>query len=807
MVLQAIRAFRKSPGFSATVLLTLALGIGGSTAIFSVVNGVLLRPLPYPDPDRIVEVMRTRAGTDEPGSHAPAEFLDVQRENRSLVHLAGYRGDVLDITSAGAEPVRMSGAHVTASFFDAFGMPAALGRAFGAATNRPGEALLVISDSAWRKHFGGDRRVAGRTVRVNGQPHVLTAVMPPGFVWPEGTEAWTLSPLPVPPSPVDRPGDLLAQRDVRFFGAVARLRPGVSLSQASDDLSRVAATLAERYQSSQGHSFRVTPIREALVGQSRQGLLLLLAAVGCLLLIACTNVAGLLVARGAGRSREVGIRTALGAKRGRIVRQLLTESVLLSLAGGALGLLVAAWATDALVAVIPDSIPRLGEVGMDARVALFAVSVSVVTGILFGLAPALQTSRESVIDMLHAGGRAVGSASTRRLRAVLVAAEVALALVLLVTAGLMIASFVRLRAVDPGYRLEQVVTAGVALPGGRYGTGRRQSAFYKQLLERLESSPSTGNSAVVFPRPFSESGGQVGFELDDAAPLPDRERPQAHLGIASPKAFAALGVPLLAGRAFTESDVEGAPAVVIVNQAFVRKHWPGQNPVGKRITLNHRLRGDTPDWQTVVGVVGDTRPRSLDVAPQPTLYFSYHQFRLPFMSLVIRGTDDPAPVERALRAAVRGIDPDLPIEEVKTLASIASQSAAQPRFRTYVLAAFAAISLMLAAIGVYGLLSYSVTQRVREIGVRMALGAKPRDVLRLVVGEGMRLVAAGAALGVAGALATSRLVSAMLFGVSAADPLTYGAVVMILAAVAFIACYIPALRAARVDPISALRAE
>jgi len=362
-------------------------------------------------------------------------------------------------------------------------------------------------------------------------------------------------------------------------------------------------------------------------------------------------------------------------------------------------------------------------------------------------------------------------------------------------------------AVDPGYRMEQVVTAGVALPDGRYGTGPRQSAFYRQLLDRLESSPSTRNSAVVFPRPFSESGGQVSFELDDAPPLPDLGRPRAQLGIASPKAFAALGVPLLAGRAFTESDVEGAPAVVIVNQAFVRKHWPGQNPVGRRITFDRRLGGEKLDWHTVVGVVGDTRPRSLDVAPQPTLYFSYHQFRLPFMSLVIRGTDDPAPVERALRAAVRGIDPDLPIEDVKTLASIASQSAAQPRFRTYVLAAFAAISLMLAAIGVYGLLSYSVTQRVREIAVRMALGAKPRDVLRLVVGECMRLVAAGTALGVAGALATSRLVSAMLFGVSAADPLTYGAVVMILAAVAFIACYIPALRATRVDPITALRAE
>jgi putative ABC transport system permease protein len=518
-------------------------------------------------------------------------------------------------------------------------------------------------------------------------------------------------------------------------------------------------------------------------------------------------VAGLLVAHGAGRNREVGIRTALGAKRGRIVRQLLTESLLLSMAGGALGLLVAAWGTDALVAVIPDSIPRLGEIGMDWRVALFAVGVSAVTGVLFGLAPALQTSRASVIELLHEGGRAVGSASTRRLRAGLVAAEVALALVLLVTAGLMISSFVRLRAVDPGYRLQNVVTADVSLPGGRYGAGPRQTAFYSQLLERLESSPIARNSAVVFPRPFSDSGGQAGFELEDGEPLAERDRARAQLGIVSARGFAALGVPVLMGRAFTDADVDGGPRTVVVNQALARKQWPGQNPVGKRITFDRRRSDDRIEWHTVVGVVGDTRVRSLDVAPQPTVYFSYQQFRLPYMSVVVQGTDDPAPVERALRAAVRSIDPDLPIDDVETLASIASESAAQPRFRTYLLAGFASLSLMLAAIGVYGLLSYSVTQRVREIGVRMALGAKPGDVLRLVVGEGMRLVGAGAVVGVAGALAAGRLVSAMLFDVTATDPVTYATVVTLLAAVAFIACYIPALRAARVNPMSALRAD
>ncbi len=803
---QAFRSFAKNPGFTAVVLLTLGLGIGGGTSIFSVVNGVLLRPLPYPEPDRIVSIRSSRPSS-EASAHRPADFLDLQRDQQSFSAMAAYRGDVIDITSERAEPRRLDGALVTNTFFDVFGVPAAHGRVFTAADRLGGDRLLVISDGTWRQQFGADRSAIGRTVRVNGQPHVLVGVMPAAFDWPATAEAWAMSDLPVPPSPVAVEGNLLEQREVSYFEAVGRLRPAITEAQAGGDVAAVARRIGERHARSTGRTFTLLPIREELIGDVRQGLLLLLAAVGCVLFIACANVAGLLVARGVGRQREVGIRTALGAARRLIVRQLLVENLLLALMGGAFGLLLASWGIDALVAVIPDNIPRLAEVRIDARVALFATAVSTITGVLFGVAPAVQTSNVNVVDLLRDGGRTAGGRATRRMRAGLVAVEVALALVVLVTAGLLINSFVRLRSVDPGYATEQVVIADVVLPGATYATSERQSAFYKQLLERLQSSPVTRTSAVTFPRPFSDATGQAGFELEHAAPLPDRERPRAQLSIASPNTFAALGVPVITGRTFTEADVDGAPGVVIVNQAFAKKYFPGENPLGKRITFDQRTEKASPDWSTVIAVVADTRPRSLETSPKPTMYFSYHQFSLPFMALVVRGTQDTGLVAREIRTHLRALDPNLPVDEVRTLGADASRTAAQPRFRTIVLAGFAAISLLLAATGLYGLLSYSVTQRVREIGVRMALGAKPGDVLRLVVGEGMKLVAVGAVLGVVGAVAAGRLVAALLFDVSATDPVTYGVVLGVLGLVAFGACCLPALRAAGVNPMSALRSE
>lgn len=802
----ALRTFLHAPGFTALVLLTLGLGIGGSTAIFSVVNGVLLRPLPYADPDRIV-LVESRQGPGASGAHAPADFLDLRRDQRSFTALAAYRSEVIDITGEGAEPQRLTGATVTSEFFDVFGVAAARGRAFTAADHVEGHRLLVISHGAWQQRFGSDPAVLGRTVRVNGQPHEIVGVMPPGFEWPARAQAWAMSDQPVPPSPVAVTGNLLERRDIRYFMAVARLAPGLSEAHASSDLAAIARRIGERFPDSAGTAYSLVGIREELLGDVRQGLLVLLAAVGCVLLVACANVAGLLTARGVGRQREIGIRTALGASRGRIVRQLLAESVLLSIAGGLLGLLVAWWGTDGLVALLPPGTPRLDEIRVDGVVAAFAIAVATVTGLVFGLVPAVQTSCGNVIELLRDGGRTAGARASRRLRATLVASEVALALVLLVTAGLMINSFVRLRAVDPGYDIEQVVTADVALPGATYGTSARQSAFYRQLLERLQASPLTKTSAVIFPRPFSQASGEVEFEIEHAAPRPAAELPRGALFIASADTFAALGVPLLSGRAFSERDADGAPRVAVINQALANRYWPGESPIGKRVTFDRREENPEQRWTEIVGVVGDIRGRSLADAPEPAVYFPYQQFSLPFMAVVVRGTQDTAAVARELRRHVRSLDPDLPVENVRTLTEWSARASAEPRFRTWVLGGFAAVSLLLAAVGLYGLLSYSVTQRVREIGVRMALGADGRDVVRLVVKEGMTLVALGAGAGLLVALAAGRLVASMLFGISATDAPTYAAVVSVLGAVALAACALPAWRAARVNPMSALRSE
>jgi putative ABC transport system permease protein len=804
---QAFRSLAKNPGFTAVVLLTLGLGIGGSTSIFSVVYGVLLRPLPYADPDRIVAVKSSPPNRPDDSGHSPADFLDLQRENSAFAVLAGYRQDIVDITASGTEPLRLDGALVTNAFFDVFGVPAALGRTFTAADAPNGDRLVVISDGTWRQHFGGDRNVIGRVVRVNGTPHTITGVMPSQFDYPGRREAWVMSDMPVPPCPVEVEGNLLERRDIQYFQVVARLRPDVTDAHVTSDLAAMSRRIGERTTRGEGRIYSMASVRDDLVGDVKQSLVLLLGAVGCVLLIACANVAGLLVARGVGRQREVGIRTALGAPRGRIVRQLLAESVMLSVIGGAVGLLLATWGTDALVALVPSNIPRLHEVRMDARVALFAAIVSAATGVLSGLAPALHTSKVNVIELLRDGGRTAGGQRSRRVRSALVTGEVALALVLLVAAGLLINSFVRLRSVDPGFQMDRVVSAFVVLPGSVYSSASRQAGFYHDLLERLASSPMTRSSAITFPAPFSNSSGNAGYELEGTAPNTSQDRPSAALSIASSKTFAALGIPVVAGRTFTDADVEDAPPVVIVNQALARKHWPGENPVGKRITFDTRSETPKPTWSTVIGVVGDTRPRALDQGPKPTVYFSYQQFSLPYMAVVVRGTDDAAAIARELRTHVRAIDPNLPLDEVQTLEQAASKSAAQPRFRTYVLGGFAAISLLLTATALYGLLSYSVTQRVREIGVRMALGAQPRDVLGLVVREGMTLVAVGSAVGIVAALAAGRVVSSLLFGVTASDPVTYVVVILVLATVAFVASYLPALRAARVNPMSALRSE
>jgi putative ABC transport system permease protein len=802
----AFRALQKNPGFAGVAIATLALGIGATTAIFSVVNGILLRALPYPNGDRIVQVWPT--SEDEPqGSFSPADFVAFQRSLQTIDGLAGYREDALTIVNSGTDPVQVTGALVTLDYFDIFGSAPLLGRRFSrtadASTNEP---LAILGEKVWRDTTGSDPEIIGKRLRINGVPRTIVGVMPKTFDYPSGARAWVLSNRPVPPPPLDISGDLLASRDVHYFLAVGRLRPNATLAEAQSESAAIADRLAREYpQTNAGRGARVERLHDRIVGDLRRALLVLLGAVGVVLLIACANVASLLLARAAGRHRELAIRTALGASRGRLVRQLLAESLVLATIGGTLGLLAGTWAVDLLTAVMPEGVPRVGEIGLDARVAIVTLLTSLGSAIIFGLVPSLQASRsDGSLAMRDAGDRTSTYGRGRaRTRAALVVAEVALTLVLLVSAGLLANSFVRLQRIDPGFRTEQVSLAQIPLPQGKYADGTQQAAFYRQLLERLRQHGDIQSAAVAFPAPLSGGNASASFLIEGRQSATRADRPRAGLSSISADYLRTIGIPLIAGRHFTDRDREPSPAVVIVNAAFGRRYFPGQDPLGKRI----RFDETKDEWLTIVGVAGDSRDRRLDTAPEPLLYIPYPYLTLPFMSVVARSAGGTGAVASALRAEVRVLDPDLPIDEVRPLSAVVSDSVAEPRFRTVVLGAFALTALLLAAVGVFGLISYSVAQRTREIGIRVALGARPRQVTGPLVREGLRLALFGVGIGLVGALAATRLLATFLFDIEATDPLTFAAVAVVLLAVALAASYVPARRVLRVDPLAALRAE
>ena len=802
----ALRTLQKNRGFAGVAIVTLALGIGGTTAIFSVVNGILLRPLPYPNADRVVQVWSVTQ--EEPqGSYSPADFLEFQRSMRTVDALAGYREDALTIASAGADPVRVSGALVTLDYFDIFGSRPLLGRTFSRASDAgTNEPLAILGAKVWRETTASDAEIVGKRLRINGVPHTIVGVMPDSFEYPNGARAWVLSSTPVPPPPFDVPGDLLEARNLQYFLAVGRLRAGATLAHAQADVASIAGELARRHpKTNTGRGARVELLHERMVGDLRRALLVLLGAVGVVLLIACANVAGLLLARAAGRQREFAIRTALGASRGRLIRQMLAESLVLAAAGGALGLLAGAWTVELLAVLLPAGVPRVDEIGLDARVAAVAVLTSLASAVLFGLVPSLQASRaDGSAALRDAGDRASTAGRVRaRTRAALVVAEIALTLVLLASAGLLANSFVRLQRIDPGFTTEQVTLVQMPLPQGKYVDGRRQAAFYEQLLERLRQHGDIQSSAVAFPAPLSQQDAAGSFSIEGRSYTTRADRPRADLGSVSPDYLRTLGIPLITGRHFTDRDREPAPAVIIVNAAFARRHFPGEDPLGKRLRFD-----DTKDaWMTVVGVAGDSRSLGLDTDPGPLMYIPYQYFTLPFMSVVVRSSGGTAGVASAVRAEVRALDPDLPIDEVRPLKDVVSDSVAEPRFRMVLLGAFALTALLLAAVGVYGLISYSVTQRTREIGIRVALGARPAQVSVPIMREGLALAALGMGIGLAGAFAATRLLATFLFEVEATDPLTFAAVTGLLLGVALVACYVPSRRALRVDPLTALRAE
>jgi putative ABC transport system permease protein len=802
----ALRTLIKHRGFTAVALVTLALGIGANTAIFSVVNGVLLRPLPYPAADSIVELWSTSSGTPK-DNHAAGDFMDVQRGNRSFAALAGYREDAATIAIPGHDPVRLSSAIVTADYFEVFGMRALHGRTFSrAADGTTSEPLAVLSENTWRLHFGADANTVGQRARFNGVPHTVVGIMPDAFVYPGGVRVWILSPKPVPTAPIDIQGDLLESRDVRYFNAVARLTHGVTLAQASADVTRIAEDIGRRFpQTGGGRSFLLEPLHQRIVGDLRDPLLVLLGAVGLVLLIACANVSSLLLARASGRQREIAIRSALGAARGRILRQLITESLLLGIAGGLAGLVAGGWAVDLLVSVLPEGTPRVDEIGLDGRVAAASIAISCVSALVFGLVPSIQASRASASSVLRSGDRSsTGDRHRARTRSVLVVAEVALTLVLLVSAGLLGNSFLRLTRVDPGFAADEVALVALPLPEAKYPNGKSQTAFYQRVIEGMRERPEIQSVAALFPSPLQGSNASGGFSIEGRPePASRAERPRASIGSISPDYFKTLRIPIIRGRDFTEQDREPAPPVVIVNTTLANRYFPGQDPMGKRV----RFGEDDASWMTIVGIVGDTRNVGLEAEATPLIYIPYHNFPIKFMAIAARSSGGPAVVASVLREQLRREDPDLPVERVVPLREVLSQSVAGPRLRTILLSAFALLATILAAVGVYGLISYSVTQRTREIGIRVALGAKPNQVLLPVLREGLVLGIAGIALGLIAAIAATRLLASVLFGIEPTDPITFGSVATLLLLVSAIASYIPSRRALRVDPTTALKAE
>jgi putative ABC transport system permease protein len=793
-----VRVLLKSPGFAFVAVLVVALGIGANTAIFSVVNAVLLRPLPFDAPERLVRVFGTnpqRNSFSRPYSYL--NFSDLRAQNGSLESLAAYSGTSAALSGA-ETPEQITGVLASGDIFRVLKTKPLLGRLLSPEDEKPGGSpVAVISYGLWRRRFGSDANVVGRQLRLDGREREIIGVTPADFRFEFVTDAadfWT---------PIDPQASGFQSRGAIFLEVIGRLKPGVSIEQAQADMGGIMGRLQQAYPNpNAGIGIRLAGAREELVGDLRPTLLVLLGAVGCVLLIACANVANLLLARAAGRGREMAVRVALGASRGRIVRQLLTESTMLACVGGLLGLLFAVWGVSLLSSFIPADVPRFDETNLDLRVLGFTLAASVLTGMLFGLAPAIHSSKLDMNEALKEGGRSATEGRGRnRVRSLLIVSEVALSLVLLVGAGLLIKSFVKLRNTDPGFDPRNTLTASLSLASVRYEKDEQITSFYDQLIERVRALPGVESVGAVSPLPLSGNGMSYSFVLLDRPEPPPGQGLSASARFITPDYFRAMAIPLRKGRVFTDQDKTGTPPVLVVNEAFARRYLPGEEPLGKRMRLGFgRIEGE------IVGVVGDVRGNSLSVPGGPEYYIPQSHAASSDMSLVVRtGTSDPSALAPALRGVLREMDKDQPLYEVRTMSALVSRSVARQRFSMTLIGVFAALALSLAAVGIFSVMSFLVAQRTHEIGIRMALGAQGRDILRMVVGHGMTLTLVGVGLGLAGAFALTRLMSSLLFGVSATDPVTFGGVAALLAAVALLACYVPARRATRVDPMVALR--
>jgi putative ABC transport system permease protein len=807
------RALAKSPGFTAVAVLAVALGVGANTAIFSVVNTVLLRALPYENSERLVALYTGRGPSTIGGPLSYPDLLDYRAQAQSLEYVAGYQGvgTVMSL-GQGDEPERVRGTEVMADLFPALGVRAALGRVFTREEDvEGGPRIIVISDGLWRRRFGSDPNVVGREVRMglSGRAVTVVGVMPPGFKFPpDESEALDYYTPFVAENAKDN-ADSMNNRGAVFIPTVAKLRDGVPFEQAAAEVEAIANRLAAQYpDTSANRRARVVGLHEDLVGQVRPALLMLLGAVGLVLLIACANVANLLLARAASRGREIAVRTALGATRARIARQLLTESLLLSILGGAAGFLLSVWGVEAIIKLSPATVPRLAETSIDGRVFLFALGVSILTGLVFGLAPALQASKTDLAESLKEGGRG-GSAGARRsrLRSALVVVEVALSLVLLVGAGLLIKSFRQLVTADPGYSPERVLAVTVALNTQRFADGDSRAGYFREAVARIKGLPGVESAGLTRLLPLGRSDIFNSFQIAGRPPFAPGESRGARSYTVSPEYFRVLSVPLRRGRAFTEADGKNANQVIVINGAFVSRFFPGQEPLGQHVILDGPDDKPLPPRE-VVGVVGNVHFQSFTDEERPEYYIPFEQSPSAVTQVVVRARGgDAAALTAPVRAALKGVDPNLLIWRTETMDELVGQSVAPQRFNVALLGFFAALAMLLAAVGIYGVMSYMVTQRRHEIGIRMALGAGRGDVLRMVVRQGMLLTLAGLGLGLVGAFALTRLMSSLLYGVSATDPLVFAAVSLLLASVALLASYVPARRATRVDPMVALRYE
>ena len=787
-----VRSLLKRPGFTVVAVMTLALGIGLNTAIFSVINAVLLRPLAYAEPVRLAAFRSNQSGPD---------LADIESQSHAFSKFGGEVKQPLDYT-AGSEPVQFQVGQVTGGFFETLGVKAERGRTIAPEDDKTGAPYVtVLSHELWLRQFGGDLQIVGKTIPLSGNVYTIIGVMPAGFASPrDNIEAWT---------PVHVSNPVAANfRGVHFLRTYARLAPGVSLEQARSEMQLIDKNLAAQYPAdNKNRSSVLIPLHERIVGQSRQSLLVLFAAVSLVLLIACANFANLLLARAAEREREFVIRTALGAGRWRLIRQLLTESVLVSLVGGAIAVLLAIWATNLLVALRPENLPRLHEIGVDGRVLAFTFGISLLTGIVFGLLPAWTASRSAVGEALKEGGRNATAGRARQLlRSAFVVAELAIALVLLVGAGLLIKTFWILRSVEPGFAADHLLTMRVELPEARYKEVDKQTRFRTQALAGINSLPGV-QAAMVSELPLSGDSLNHDFVIDGRPPLAPGDEPSLETRSVMGDYFHTMRIPLRVGRDFGPQDfAEPAPLVGIANDALVREYFVNEDPLGKRIRW---ARDPEVHWITIVGVAGDVKHFGLDLPELPALYTPYTQINpwKRWMTMVARTQSEPGAMAQAVKQEIWKVDSKLPITELKTMNDVAAASFAARRFNMLLLAIFAGLALVLAAVGIYGVMSYAVTQRTQEIGIRMALGARAADVLTLIIRNGMTLALLGVVIGVAGAFALTRLLTTLLFGVTPTDKPTFVAVSAVLAFVTLLACYIPARRATKVDPLVALRYE